>query len=137
MQNTNFIKLVKQAVAEVKQENSYTETQPLLVPISLTNDQDLNAFVEQVLRWSEQESIKKDIRSGKLRYTLVNGCATDNTALATSNSAQVYTHKLLTEKNVAELAQQNVTHIQMTKGTLVTPSAKDKLKQMNIRLERL
>lgn len=133
MQSVSLKDVVKQGIAEAQQ-------QCLTVPIQLQDDASLNAFVAQVLKWAAQPQTKADIEQGRICFSLAGG-----TAAAANPSAQtapqsdtvVVSQGVITEAKVRNHGGANVRCVQIGPQVVVTPSARDCLRKMNVTIERL
>lgn len=133
MQSMSLKQLVQESIAEARQ-------QALTVPIQLNDDASLNAFVKQVLSWAQQEQVKADIECGRVQFTLSGKTeATTSSVAAPSVEATtlVIQQGVITESKIRKHGGANVRHVQVSKQVVVTPSARDCLRQLNITLERL
>lgn len=133
MQSTSLKQLVKEGIAEARQ-------QALIVPVQLGDDASLNAFVKQVLRWADQAQTKADIEAGRVQFSLsgkVETRTSNSAAQACDDGTLVIQQGVITETKIRKHGGANVCHLQVGPQVVVTPSALDCLRQLNITLERL
>ena len=133
MQSVSLKQVVEQGVAEAQQQS-------LTVPIQLADDASLNAFVAQVLKWATQPQTKADIEQGRIRFSLVNKKVSqaDQTSQAAQQSDTVVVKQgVITEAKVRNHDGANVRCLQVGPQVVITPSAKDCLRKMNVTIERL
>lgn len=132
MQSTSLKQLVKEGIAEARQ-------QALTVPVQLGDDASLNAFVKQILRWADQAQTKADIEAGRVQFSLSGKLAasTPSHAVETCDGTLTIQQGVITESKIRKHGGANVSHLQVGPKVVVTPSAQDCLRQLNITLERL
>lgn len=133
MQSVSLKEVVKQGVAEAQQQS-------LVVPIQLADDASLNAFVAQVLKWAAQPQTKADIEQGKIRFSLAAGntaAVNQSVPVAQQSDTLVIKQGVITEAKVRNHGGANVRCLQVGPQVVITPSAKDCLRKMNVTIERL
>ena len=137
MQQAQLRQLVQDTIAETQQDG-------LTVPIQLNNCTDLNGFVQQVLRWSEQPKVKQDIEQGRIRFALSSSTSATPTKSAeleaTSNKPADplrLTQGVITEAKVRQHGYPELRTLQVSPKVVITPSAKDYLAKLNIKIARL
>ena len=96
--------------------------------VRIATDQDLDAFVRQLLRLFENPKTRADLREGRLRFRLAgNGRATPAARRIDSGA--------VTERHIAEMAESGGVLVLGRKAVL-TPLAREKARAMGITIER-
>ena len=96
--------------------------------VRIATDQDLDAFVRQLLRLFENPKTRDDLRSGRLSFRLAgNGRATPATRRIDSGA--------VTERHIADMADSGGVLVLGRKAVL-TPLAREKARTLGITIEK-
>jgi hypothetical protein len=96
--------------------------------VRIATDQDLDAFVRQLLRLFENPKTRDDLRSGRLSFRLAgNGRATPATRRIDSGA--------VTERHIADMADSGGVLVLGPKAVL-TPLAREKARTLGITIEK-
>ena len=119
---------------------------PRIEAVSVANDAELQAFVRRLVELSADPAAREALRRGRHSFRLANGCARcagdgraetspAETGPARSTGAQRIDKGVLSESKVIALARAGRT-IVVGKRVAVTPLARDKARQLGVKLER-
>jgi hypothetical protein len=98
--------------------------------VRIATDQDLDAFVRQLLRFFENPKTRADLRTGRLSFRLAsNGHASSSAATRRIDSGAV------TERHVAEMAASGGVLVLGRKAVL-TPLAREKARALGITIQK-
>lgn len=107
------------------------------VSVRFTSDDDLAAFVRDLLGMFENPKIRSDLRNGRLRFSLagsrVGGRRTDGGPIGAV--ALRIDRGVLTERQVAQAADAGQTII-VAAGAVITPLARDKARSLGVHIEK-
>lgn len=111
--------------------------------VSIASDADLQAFVKRLLDMSDNGSKKQDIRQGRLVFRLAGSGVSDRASAPvaqnaeTTSTASVVTidQGFFSERQVDQLPN-GTTRVKIGKRVTMTPLARDRLRQRDIKLER-
>jgi len=114
---------------------------PRIEAVSVANDVELQAFVRRLVALSADPVAREALRTGRHGFRLANGCARRagngraETGPAQSTGAERIDKGVLSESKVIALARAGRT-IVVGKRVAVTPLARDKARQLGVKLER-
>ncbi len=109
---------------------------PKVEDVALANDADLAAFVQRLLRLFSDAPAREAIRTGRHRFRLARGAAPDSHSGRTRADGTGRIDKgVLSESKVLALARAG-NRIVLGTRVVVTPLAKDKARQLGVKLER-
>jgi len=125
---------LRQLVREVLAEHVRPATPPAADPeswtVRISGDDDLHAFVLRVLRLADNPRVRRDLISGRSRFSLAGQHAV---------AAEVATHRVdkgaVTERAVAAAAKAGA-RIVLGPRAVLTPLAKDKARTLGVRIEK-
>lgn len=108
--------------------------------VRIASDADLNAFAKRVLSLAADSSIQQSIAAGTYGFRL-EGSASGHSA-PTGGSSQVSGSTLRIDEGVVTETMLNrlakgVTKIQLAPGVSLTPLAKDRVRSLNLTIERI
>jgi hypothetical protein len=96
--------------------------------VRIATDQDLDAFVRQLLRLFENPKTRDDLRAGRLSFRLAgNGCATPATRRIDSGA--------VTERHIADMADSGGVLV-LGRRAVLTPLAREKARTLGITIEK-
>jgi hypothetical protein len=108
-------------------------------PVAIANDADIAAFVQKILKLSEDPSERQKLKDGRIAFRLTSG-ATGGAATGQSHRATGQSHRiergLLSERQVDRLPRQTKS-VLIGKQVRMTPLARDRLRQRGIVIERM
>ena len=110
--------------------------QPVVEEVSLSSDADLAAFVRRVLSLSEDASAREALRSGRHRFRLRHtGRAPAAGPGAGGGEVERIAKGAVTEGKVIAAAKAGK-RLVLGKGVVLTPLARDKVRQLGLEIER-
>lgn len=104
--------------------------------VTIADDAQLSAFVQRLIGLFDDPSAREAIRTGHHGFRLARGGVGDGGTARNSNDPKEPLEKgVLSESRVISLARAG-RKIVIGKGVVVTPLAKDKARQLGVKLER-
>lgn len=103
------------------------------VGVRLLTDDDLAAFVRQLLGMFENPKTREDLRNGWLRFSLT--AAGGPTTPSRRDGAMRVDRGVLTERQVAAAAETGQS-IVVARGAVITPLARDKARALGVHIEK-
>jgi hypothetical protein len=115
--------------------------------VAIANDADIAAFVQKILKLSEDPSERQKLKDGRITFRLTSGATGGATGPAAAPAATGQSHRatgqshriergLLSERQVDRLPRQTKS-VLIGKQVRMTPLARDRLRQRGIVIERM
>jgi hypothetical protein len=136
--------VLAEELAKLRSEKGALPTLPV-VPlreeqVAIANDADIAAFVQKILKLSEDPSERQKLKDGRIAFRLTSGATGGATvpaaALATTGQSHRIERGLLSERQVERLPRQTKS-VLIGKQVRMTPLARDRLRQRGIVIERM
>jgi hypothetical protein len=105
------------------------------IPVRLADDQDVQNFVQQVLRLAEDPVRREALRAGQIRFALVRDLGAGAQAKASEAGTVRIDRGALTEKAVTAAARSGRS-IVLAKGAVVTPLALEKARTLGVAVHK-
>jgi hypothetical protein len=119
-------------VAAVHRPSSWKEsTADASEQVTITGDEELNAFVRALATRLEDHGTREAIRTGRLRFTLNRAPATH----ARAGGATRIEKGAVTERTIREAAA-NGQRLVLARGAVLTPLARDQARKLRVEIEK-
>jgi hypothetical protein len=108
---------------------------PRIEEVALTTDAELAAFLRRVLILAGDERQREALQSGRLKFRLKRARKSADAAAATQGGTEHIDKGIVTEKRIMAAARAGKTLV-VGRGVAVTPLARDKARQLGVKIER-
>jgi hypothetical protein len=108
---------------------------PVIEEVTIAGDRDLQAFVARVLRLCDEPDGRAALRDGRHRFRLRAGSSAAAAGAPADGQPQRIDAGVLSESKVIALARGG-RQVMLGKRVVVTPLARDKARQLGLKLER-
>lgn len=103
--------------------------------VRVADDADLNAFAKRVLALAADAAVQQSIAAGTYGFRLEHAAPAKSAAHASGGSTQRFDTGVVTETMLSRLPK-GTTKILLAPGVSLTPLAKDRVRGLNLTIER-
>ena len=129
--------VLAEELAKLRSEKGALPVVPLREEqVAIANDADIAAFIQKILKLSEDPSERQKLKDGRITFRLAGGATGPAAAPAATGQSHRIERGLLSERQVDRLPRQTKS-VLIGKQVRMTPLARDRLRQRGIVIERM